>query len=86
MLKVIEGTDVPTLASLKKGEQGYIREIGGDSTLKRKLLSMGIVKGVQVSVSHTAPLGDPRIYTLLGYDLSLRNDEAQTITVDLTKD
>ncbi|WP_135075026.1 ferrous iron transport protein A [Terasakiella sp. SH-1] len=74
-----------TLANLGKGQRAYINQIGGDSTLKRKLLSMGIVKGVEVSLSHTAPLGDPRIYSLLGYDLSLRNDEAANITVDSTK-
>jgi ferrous iron transport protein A len=72
-----------TLASLKQGEQGYICSVGGNSHLKRKLSSLGLVKGVEISASHTAPLGDPRLYTLLGYDLSLRNDEASNIIIQI---
>ena len=68
-----------TLAELKLGEHAFIVDVGGDSLLKRRLWAMGAVKGVEVAVCHTAPLGDPRIYLLLGYQLSLRNAEARKI-------
>ena len=42
---------------------------------------MGVVKGTEIVVDHTAPLGDPRVYTLKGYRLTLRNAEARHILV-----
>ena len=40
---------------------------------------MGVVSGVEVSLEHTAPMGDPRVYTILGYNLSLRNEDARKV-------
>lgn len=70
-----------TLADLKPGEQGIIAGITGDPDLKRRLLAMGIVKGVAVRLGRAAPMGDPRTYVVLDYTLSLRNVDARKIAL-----
>ncbi|CCQ73011.1 Fe2+ transport system protein A [Magnetospira sp. QH-2] len=71
-----------TLADLKAGEQSTIICISGDDSLKRRLSSMGVVKGTQISLDRKAPLGDPRAYELMGYKLSLRQAEAKQIVIE----
>ncbi|MBF0560753.1 MAG: ferrous iron transport protein A [Alphaproteobacteria bacterium] len=73
-----------TLAELGPGERASIRSIAGDASLKRRLSAMGVVRGHEVSVDQKAPFGDPRIYTLLGYQICLRNEDARKIL--LTRD
>ncbi|MBF0110620.1 MAG: ferrous iron transport protein A [Magnetococcales bacterium] len=70
------------LIDLKPGETGTIRGISGSIQHKKRLLAMGIVQGKEITVETVAPLGDPRIYSVLGYRLSMRNEEAGTIAVD----
>lgn len=70
---------INTLVELKPGEQGIIDRIEADAPLKRRLSALGIVKGVKIDLDFTAPMGDPRAYTLLGYQLSLRNEDARRI-------
>ncbi|MEG3619802.1 FeoA family protein [Magnetovibrio sp. PR-2] len=67
------------LADLKPGQEGVIAGINGDLDLKRRLSSMGIVRGVKVSLGQKAPLGDPCTYEVLDYMLSLRKSEAEKI-------
>jgi len=71
-----------TLAELRPGEQARVCCVQGSAVLKRRLLAMGIVNGVEIKLQHTALLGDPRVYNILGYDLSLRNEDARRIVVD----
>ena len=54
-----------------------------DKTFKRRMSSLGVIPGGPVALDRSAPLGDPRIYTLMGYNLGLRNAEAQMIHVRL---
>ncbi len=68
-----------TLADLRPGQTGVVRSIDGTVDLKRRLAAMGLVNGTSVAVGHTAPMGDPRAYELLGYTLSLRNAEASKV-------
>jgi len=68
-----------TLADLGPSETGVINTINGDASLKRRLNTLGVVKGTEIAVGHVAPMGDPRVYTLLGYQLSLRNEDARKI-------
>ena len=68
-----------TLADLRPGEKGYVGGIESSISLKRRLSAMGVVSGVEVSLEHTAPMGDPRVYTSLGYNLSLRNEDARKV-------
>ncbi len=68
-----------TLAELKPGESGVIDRVRSNPSLKRRLNAMGLVRGAEISLDHEAPMGDPRVYTLLGYQLSLRNEDARNI-------
>ncbi|MBF0145280.1 MAG: ferrous iron transport protein A [Magnetococcales bacterium] len=69
------------LVDLKPGETGKIKGISGSINNKRRLTAMGIVQGKEITVEMIAPMGDPRIYSVLGYRLSMRNEDAQTISV-----
>ena len=70
-----------TAADLRSGERAKIRFVDGSMALKRRLSAMGIVSGVEIKLEHTAPFGDPRVYSILGYNLSLRNEDACKIVV-----
>ncbi|MEO5373042.1 MAG: ferrous iron transport protein A [Alphaproteobacteria bacterium] len=77
-----ERGDAMTLADLVPGERASIGGIVGDAAFRRRLSAMGLVKGHEVYVDLRAPLGDPRLYTLLGYQLCLRNEDARKIYLD----
>lgn len=68
-----------SLADLAHGERGVVDKIEGDAVFRRKLSALGVVKGIEIMLDHTAPMGDPRAYFLLGYNLSLRNEDARKI-------
>lgn len=68
-----------TLAELEPGQTGIINNIRSNPALKRRLNAMGVVKGIEVTLDHKAPMGDPKAYSLLGYQLSLRNEDARNI-------
>ena len=70
-----------TLADLGPGERAVIRRIEGDSSLKRRLSVLGLVRGTEIAVDFSAPLGDPRAYSIMGYQLSLRNEDARKIAL-----
>ena len=68
-----------TLADLSAGERGIIDGINVGPELKHKLNALGVVKGIEIVLVYAAPMGDPRAYSLLGYNLSLRNEDARNI-------
>jgi len=71
------------LSELKKGEKGEVVFINGvNNSLKRRMLDMGITKGVVVSVKKVAPLGDPIDIELRGYELCLRKNDLSYIEVN----
>lgn len=70
-----------TLKELKPGQQGTVASIGTTGPMKRRIMDMGITPGVAVKVIKVAPLGDPIEVNVRGYELSLRKDEAQQITM-----
>lgn len=70
-----------TLADLGPGETGIVEAIDVDVSLRRRLNALGVVKGTEIAVGHVAPMGDPRVYRLLGYQLSLRNEDARKIVL-----
>ena len=73
-----------TLADLGPGQQGEIVKIDSqDGTFKRRMSSLGIIPGGPIALDRAAPLGDPRIYTLMGSNLGLRNVEAKMIRIRL---
>ncbi len=72
-----------TLAALKPGEQGALVRIQGENRLRQRLTEMGFIKGSTIGVDSTAPFGDPRSYSIRGYQVTLRNAEAEQIIVEI---
>ncbi len=73
--------EVLKLSELAVGEQGEITRIGAVGEIKKRLLEMGVVRGARLEVERVAPLGDPIEVEIMGYHLSLRNQEAREIEV-----
>ncbi len=71
-----------TLKEIKVGQNAIVRKIHGDGALKRRIMDMGITKGVEVYVRKVAPLGDPVEITVRGYELSIRKADAELIEVE----
>ena len=71
-----------TLRDLKPGQQGVVTAIRTAGSMKRRIMDMGITKGVQVFVRKVAPLGDPVEITVRGYELSVRKADAEMIVVE----
>ena len=70
-----------TLRDAKIGETVTVVKLHGEGAVKRRIMDMGITKGVGVYVRKVAPLGDPVEVTVRGYELSLRKDDAQMVEV-----
>ena len=71
-----------TLREAKIGETVTVKRIQGEGALKRRIMDMGITKGVDIFVRKVAPLGDPIEVTVRGYELSLRKADAEMIIVE----
>lgn len=71
-----------TLREVKKGQTARVVRLTGDGPVRRRIMDMGITKGVEVYVRKVAPLGDPVEVTVRGYELSLRKADAQMIEVE----
>lgn len=71
-----------TLKDVAVGDKAIVKRLSGDGALKRRIMDMGVTKGVEVLVRRVAPLGDPIEVTVRGYELSLRKDEAANIIVE----
>ena len=72
-----------SLKELKAGQKGKVIKISGDGSVHRRILDMGIVKGVEIEMERVAPLGDPVEVKIKGYHLSLRKNEAANIYVEI---
>ena len=70
-----------TLKDLKVGQSGKVVKIHGEGALKRRIMDMGITKGVLITVRKVAPLGDPMELHLRGYELSLRKADAEMVEI-----
>jgi Fe2+ transport system protein FeoA len=75
-----------TLNQLRSGQSATVRRVSGEGAIRRRLMDMGLVRGAQVDVVKSAPLGDPVEYRLHGYHLSLRRAEAGLVEVELQQD
>ena len=71
-----------TLKEVKVGDTVTVKKLNGQGATKRRIMDMGITKGVEVFVRKVAPLGDPLEVTVRGYELSLRKADAAMIDVD----
>lgn len=71
-----------TLREVKVGETVKVAKLAGSGPVKRRIMDMGITKGVEIFVRKVAPLGDPVEVTVRGYELSLRKADAEMIIVE----
>lgn len=71
-----------TLRDVKIGGTAKVVKLHGEGALKRRIMDMGITKGVEIYVRKVAPLGDPLEVTVRGYELSVRKGDAQNIEVE----
>ena len=73
--------NVVSLRSLQKGQSATIAAITADGEMGRRIRDMGLIPGVEVQVIGRAPLEDPVALRLMGFTLTLRNNEADYVTV-----
>ncbi len=71
-----------TLKDAKIGQTAKVVKLHGEGAVKRRIMDMGITKGVEVTIRKVAPLGDPVEITVRGYELSLRKADAEMIEIE----
>ena len=71
-----------TLRDVKIGETAKVIKLNGEGPVKRRIMDMGLTKGVEVYVRKVAPLGDPIEVTVRGYELSIRKADAEMVLVE----
>ena len=71
-----------TLKNVKVGKRVRVLKVRGEGAIKRRIMDMGITKGVEIYVRKVAPLGDPIEINVRGYELSLRKADAEMIEVE----
>ena len=71
-----------TLKDVAVGNSAIVKKLSGEGALKRRIMDMGVTKGVEIFVRKVAPFGDPIEVTVRGYELSLRKAEAETRLVE----
>lgn len=70
-----------TLREIRPGEKTKVIKIAGEGPVKRRLMDMGVTKGVEIYIRKVAPLGDPIEVNVRGYELTFRKSEAENIIV-----
>jgi ferrous iron transport protein A len=68
-----------SICDLKIGQRATIDELLGDSKLNKRLSALGLIKGTEVELRRIAPLGDPIIINIRGFDLAIRKKDAKNI-------
>lgn len=71
-----------TLKEAKVGDTVRVVKLHGEGAVKRRIMDMGLTKGVDVQIRKMAPLGDPIEVTVRGYELSIRKADAEMIEID----
>ena len=71
-----------TLKDVKVGQDAKVVKLHGEGAVQRRIMDMGITKGVDVHIRKVAPLGDPVEITVRGYELSIRKADAEMIEVE----
>lgn len=71
-----------TLREAKIGDSVKVVKLHGEGAVKRRIMDMGITRGVEVHIRKVAPLGDPVEVTVRGYELSLRKADAEMIEIE----
>lgn len=71
-----------TLREVAIGQTVTVKKLNGEGPVKRRIMDMGITRGISIYVRKVAPLGDPVEITVRGYELSLRREDAEMIEVE----
>lgn len=71
-----------TLKSARVGDAVIVKKVHGEGAVRRRIMDMGITKGVEIYVRKVAPLGDPVELTVRGYELSIRKVDADMIEIE----
>ena len=71
-----------TLKDVGVGETCVVKRLHGDGPVKRRIMDMGITRGVEIYIRKVAPLGDPVELTVRGYELSLRKADAEMVEIE----
>ena len=71
-----------TLKDVAIGRSAHVVKVHGEGPIKRRLMDMGLTRGIEVKVRKVAPLGDPIELNLRGYELSIRKSDAEMIEVE----
>ena len=71
-----------TLKQAKVGDSVRVVKLHGEGAVKRRIMDMGLTKGVEVYIRKVAPLGDPVEVTVRGYELSIRKADAEMIEIE----
>lgn len=74
-----------TLKEVKPGTTVLVTKVSGEGAIKRRIMDMGITKGIEIFVRKVAPLGDPVEVTVRGYELSVRKADAELIDVEVAR-
>lgn len=74
-----------TLKEVKPGTTVLVTKVSGEGAIKRRIMDMGITKGIEIYVRKVAPLGDPVEVTVRGYELSVRKADAELIDVEIAR-
>ena len=70
-----------TLRQIRAGSKAKVVKLHGEGAVKRRIMDMGITKGVEIHIRKVAPLGDPMELNVRGYELSVRKADAEKIEV-----
>jgi ferrous iron transport protein A len=76
------GKSMKTLKEIKVGQTVKVVKVHGEGAIRRRIMDMGITRGVEVYVRKMAPLGDPMEVFVRGYELSLRKADAEMVEVE----
>ena len=74
-----------TLKEVKPGTTVLVTKVSGEGAIKRRIMDMGITKGIEIFVRKVAPLGDPVEVTVRGYELSVRKADAELNNVEVAR-
>lgn len=74
-----------TLKEVKPGTTVLVTKVSGEGAIKRRIMDMGITKGIEIYVRKVAPLGDPVEVTVRGYELSVRKADVELIDVEVAR-
>ena len=69
------------LSKLKRGESAFIESINTEPSMYRRLLDLGLTKGIKITCLMTSPFGDPKAYLIRGTVIGLRNKDAKNIII-----